>query len=326
MTSPSTVLATLRPDLGSLMEFDLERNRAGFIAYRVLPIIQVQLSASDFGRIPTEQLGKLNDVERNSRGGYNRINFTFTKDSYATKEYGLEGPIDKRNAKLYQNYLDAEMATAKLVLNNVLTKAEQRVAQAVFNTTTWTGASLTTGVSIPWSNKASSTPIDDVRAASQKVRDNCGRYANSLVINRKVFRNLQDNEQIIERITASGAGAPAKSSDITAAMLAQVFDLEQVIVADSAYDVEAEGQTTVFGDIWDDEFAMVCIVASPSDGIERPCIGRTFHWDEDGSTPGGTVETYYEAAVRGDVVRVRHETHEKIIYPETGHLLSNITD
>ena len=69
---------------------------------------------------------------------------------------------------------------------------------------------------------------------------------------------------------------------------------------------------------------MVCRIATDSD-IKSPCIGRTLHWAEDGSEIGGTVETYRDESVRGDVVRVRHQTDEKMLYTQAGHLLSNIT-
>ena len=39
---------------------------------------------------------------------------------------------------------------------------------------------------------------------------------------------------------------------------------------------------------------------------------------------GGTVETYRDETIRGDVVRVRHDTDERIIYTELGHLLTSI--
>lgn len=325
MPAPSGSLATLRPELGSLMEFDLERNRAGFIAYQVLPIMQVAKQSGTYGVIPTEQLGKLADVTRTSKGAYNRINWTFDDATFATKEYGLEGVVDQRNAALYRDYFDAELATARLVLHNVLAKAEIRVANAVFNTTTFTGSDLTTAISTEWSTIASAVPITDVFAASQKVRDNCGQYADTLICSRKVFRNLQRSAQIIDAIEASGAGQAAKASDVTADMIARCLDLDRLIVANSSYDTAKEGQTTTFGDIWDDEYAMVCVLNRGGDSIETAGLGRTFHWSEDGSTPGGTVETYQSVEVRGDVVRVRHEVQEKIIYPQCGHLLSNIT-
>ena len=37
-----------------------------------------------------------------------------------------------------------------------------------------------------------------------------------------------------------------------------------------------------------------------------------------------TEQSFYEG-VRGNVVRVRHDVAEKVLYTEAGHLLSNIT-
>ena len=72
------------------------------------------------------------------------------------------------------------------------------------------------------------------------------------------------------------------------------------------------------------EYAMVCKVATGRD-FREPCIGRTFHWSADGSSIGGTVESYRDETVRADIIRVRHDVDELVLYPQAGHLLSNIT-
>jgi len=69
---------------------------------------------------------------------------------------------------------------------------------------------------------------------------------------------------------------------------------------------------------------MVCRVATGND-MREACIGRTFHWGQDGSSVGGTVESYRDEVVRGNVIRVRHDVDEVILYPQAGHLLSNVT-
>ena len=57
MPSPSSSLATLRPDLAaSFMEYDLEANARGFIGHLVLRVLGVALQSSPFGKIPIEQL------------------------------------------------------------------------------------------------------------------------------------------------------------------------------------------------------------------------------------------------------------------------------
>ncbi len=324
MPSPSTSLATLRPEFQSLLEFDLAMDRAGFIWSRVCPVFEVGKSAGTFGRIPVAQLLQNRSTNRTSDGGYSRGKWTFTTDSYATTEYGAEEPVDDREEALYASYFDAELIAAQRALDVVLRNAERRIADLIFNATTWTGASLTTSVSTPWDDLDSSTPLDDVEAAVRAVWASSGIWPNALVINRHVFRNLRNNVQVIERITASGAGQAAKPTDVTTSMLAQCFDLDQIIVAGGTKNAATEGQPISFGKIWSDEYAMVCKVATSND-IREPSVGRVFHWGEDGSSVGGTVEMYRDERVRADITRVRHDVAEKVMYKETGHLLSNIT-
>lgn len=324
MPSPSSSLATQRPDLATFLEFDLESEKAGYIATQVFPVIEVMAQAGNFGKIPIEQLLQQRDTKRAPGSGYSRGNWKFTPATYATEEHGAEEPVDDREAKMYADYFVAEQISTMRAFASVLRNAEARVADAVFNTTTWNGASLTTAVTNEWDDTANATPLTDVEAAVQKIYDNSGLWANALVINRKVFRNLRNCEQVIERINASGAGSPSKATDITVQMLAQVFDLPYIIVAGTSKNNAKEGQSASPTQIWSGEYAMVCKVATGPD-MREPCIGRTFHWSDDGSSIGGTVESYREESVRADIIRVRHDVDEIVLYPEAGHLLSNIT-
>lgn len=325
MPSPSSSLATLRPDLAeSFMEFDLEADARGMVATQVFPVVEVASQAGVFGKIPIEQLLQNRDTKRAPGSGYNRGNFTFTTSVFACQENGAEETVDDREAKMYADYFDAELISTQRAYAAVLRNAEQRVADAVFNATTWTGGSLTTAITNEWDDSANATPITDVEAAVQAIYDGSGLWANALVINHKVFRNLRNCDQVIDRINSAGAGSPSKATDVTVSMLASVFDLPNIIVAGTSKNTANEGQAASISQIWSDEYAMVCKVATSGD-MREPCIGRTFHWGEDGSSIGGTVESYRDENVRGNVVRVRHDVDEIVLYPEAGHLLSNIT-
>ena len=324
MPSPSTSLTTLRPDLASFLEYDLESDRLGYVATKVFPVVEVASQAGVFGIIPVEQLLQARDTNRAPGSGYNRGNFTFTTSTFACEEHGAEEPVDDRQAKMYREYFDAEQVSTMRAFSAVLRNAEQRVADAVFNTTTWTGASLTTGITNEWDDIAAAVPITDVDAAVKKVYDNSGLWANALIVNQKVFRNLRRCAQVIDAIESAGAGDASKQSDITAELLAQVFGLDMVIVAGASKNSAKEGQAVSPGQIWSDEYAMVCRVATSSDMAE-PCVGRIFHWSEDGSSMGGTVESYRDENIRANIIRVRHDVDELVLYPQAGHLLSNIT-
>ena len=324
MPSPESALSTQRPDLASFFEFDLETEKAGFVAAKVFPVVDVAKQAGNFGKIPLEQLLEERDTKRAAGAGYARSKWTFQPATYACMEHGAEEPIDDRESTAYNEYFDSELVSTQRAFGAVLRNAEKRVADAVFNTTTWTGAALTTAVTTEWSTVATAVPLTDVEAAVQKVYDGSGLRPNALIIDWKVFRNLRNVSQVIDRITASGAGNPAKASDVTTAMLAAAFDLEHIIVAGASRNSAIEGQAATPVQIWDDEYAMVCKIANGID-MSEPCIGRTFHWSEDGSSIGGSVETYRDETIRGNVVRVRQDVDEVMLYAQAGHLLSNIT-
>jgi hypothetical protein len=320
----STSAATVRSDLAAFMEFDLEMENQGYVATEVLPVIETGLQADNPGKVPLKSLLFEADTKRNSSSKYNRISGTFERCTYATTENGIEEVVDERDLERYRDLLLLDQIAYARALGVVMRNHEQRVAALVFNTTTWNGAALTTAISNEWDDLGNATPLTDVEAAVQKVYDGSGLWANALIVNRKVFRNLRNCDQIIERINSAGAGSPSKASDITPAMLAAAFDLEKVIIAGSSKNSAKEGQAASPGQIWSGEYAMVCRVATSAD-MREPCIGRTFHWAADGSSIGGTVEEYYEEQSRGRVIRVRHDTDEVIMYPQAGHLLSNIT-
>lgn len=323
MPAPRTALNGYRPDLGTMFEFDQLMNQRGFIANQVAPVFESAVQAGTYGKIPLKQLLQEPQVGRNSRGEYNRTNFTFEDAVFATKEKGIEMPIDRRQAAMYRSFFDFETVCTSTALDIVLRAQEKRVADMIFNATTF--ASYTSAVTIEWSTAATAVPLTDVNTAVQTIWDNTGMWANALIINRKVFRNLRECAQIIDKISSSGAGASVEPGKITVAQIASCFDLPYVLVAGSARDSANEGQAVSISSVWSDEYAMVACIAPQGSTIETPALARTIHWGEDGSTIGGTIETYYEDQSRGDVVRVRHEVQELIPYTAMGYLLSNIT-
>lgn len=325
MPAPSSSLATLRPDIAeSFMEFDLDMNIRGFVWDRVLPVFEVDRASGNFGRIPIEQLLQNRETLRAPGAGYARGNWTFKSETFATVEHGAEEPVDDNEAEMYRDYFDAEVIAALRARSAVLLNAEKRVADAIFNTTTWTGSALATSVSTVWSNASDATPIVNVEAAVQKVYDGSGIWPDTIIMSKKVFRLLRNVDEVIDRIASSGAGDPTKATDINESMLAQVFDLPKVIVAGSSKNAAAEGKDASIEQVWADDKVMVCKTASSLD-FREPCLGRTFHWGADGSTIGGTVESYREEQVRSEIIRVRHQVDEKVLYKELGHLLTGIT-
>lgn len=320
MPVPSSSLATLRPDLAeSFIEFDLEQNIRGFVWDQLLPVFSAAKASGNFGRIPVEQLLQQRDTKRAPGSGYSRGNWTFTPDTYATQEYGAEEPIDDNEAKMYSDYFNAEQISALRARNVVLTAAEQRVITALLNTGTFANGAA----SVVWTNSASAVPMTDVETAINAIYDASGLWPDTMGMSYKTFRVLRNCDQILDRVAASGAGDKIRPTDITVAQLAAVFDIPKIVVAGASKNSANEGQSVTFAQMWDTTKVFIGRTASGND-FREPCVGRTFHWAEDGSSIAGTVETYRDEPKRADIVRVRHQVAEKILYAEAGHIITGV--
>jgi hypothetical protein len=318
MPAPSTPTTFQRPDLGmAFEEFDLLASQKGFIGQQVLPIMSVALQTANFSKIKVKSLLTERNTLRAPGGGYSRQDWEFEQDSYATKEYGAEEVLDDRERAIYRYTIDFERIASMRAMDAILRDYEKRVAAAVFNAVTFTPVPVTT----EWS-KTNSTPVADVLANTTTFKGQMGRLPNALIISDKVLRNLQLNEEIIDRLKYSGVDDPKK---VTLQMLAALFNLDKIIVPNAMRNSANPGQAAAFADIWDDEYAMLCVIATSQD-LKEPCLGRTFHFTGDGSSESGTFETYRYEPNRSDIMRCRHDVQEKILYTAAGLLMSNITE
>ncbi len=324
MPAPSQALNGFRPDLGMMFEFDVEMDRLGFIANSMAPVFEAAEQNGTLGVVRLKDLRQTPTTGRDNRGNYSRVDFKFDDETYATKENGLEMPIDQRRSKIYRNWFDFEVASTAITLNMVLRAYEMRVAALIHNTTTFTG-DRTTAITHEWNDHTNATPLLDVMTAKLAVWGETGIYPDTLQINKRQFDNLRNVDEITTKIASSGAGETIKPAMVTREILANCFDLKSIVVADSSKDTALEGQDVSIAQIWSDEYAMLFKGASTS-RIEEPTLARTIHWGEDGSTISGSIEAYFEDQSRGDVVRVRHDTQERVMYADLGHLFSNVID
>jgi len=321
MPTPSTDLYNLRPDLAAgYEEFSLEMDRRGFIGLQAAPQTDVAEFGGTFPIVPIEQLLQSPDTQRSPGSGYARGKFTFTTGTYQTKENGYEEPVDENEARMYGSWIRADELSSRRAFDAVLRNHEKRVSSLIFNTTTFAGAALTTAISTDWTQYSSAIPIDDVDAAVMKVYDNSGMWPNTLIISRVLYRHLRKCDQI-SNLIASNPNFNPTSKGIDKSTLSQIFDLPNVLIAGGTKSTADAGQAATLAGIWDKDYAMVCHLDGSED-VRIPSLARTFHWAGDGSEIGGHFEEYDEPRTRARIIRVRHQTDEKLLYPELGHLLT----
>jgi len=317
MPQPSSAIP--RPDLGVVAhEYEPGGGMGDFIALQVLPDFPIATIEAYYPQMKRETMLKLRQTARAPRGKYNRAEWDFDWSTVTCKENGWEEVEDDVQAKRYRTIFDYESALAMVCKSVILRRREKRVADAVFNTSTWTPVSLTN----EWDDADNATPIDDINTGKKAIRDATGLEPDTLIVAYSTSLDLGRCAQVVDQIKYSFPGV--MPGTVKPNMLAQIFQLERVLVGKGVYDSADLGQDASITDLWSNEYAMLCRVSDGGINLLEPCLGRSFRWSED-SPVDVVIEEYRDEESRATIIRGRQHTHEAIVMADAGYLMDNVT-
>ncbi len=322
MSSPGSIS---RPDLRNAVvsEWDLSGAKASFIADKVANRVDVEHAMATMRRFPREAMTKRpGTMERGADGHYAEIQFGDETFTYATTEKGLKIKIDANIKAQTSPYYDASLAATRICMAVSEREFEIDVAAKLQSTATFTGSTLTTNISTSWktANAATAAPITDINAARAKVRVNCGREANTLIMPWTTFEFAIETAQVLGRINGGATnGMPARAK---IAAFAELVNIPNVIIAGGVKDSANRGQNFVGADIWNSDRVMVAYT-NPNAGLYDINLCNAYNWEGDGGSWDWTVEIYWDEDLRGWYSRCRRQVSTKVEYPECGHQLTN---
>jgi hypothetical protein len=279
--------------------------------------MDVAKEAATIGVIQRENAMTVENRHANG-GGFGRVTLGSEDKSYSCDDYGLEGQLTDKDRERFATDYDAETEIVQVVKTQMLIAKEIRAAAALFNTSTWTGSDLTTDVSGDW-DAAASDVIGHVAAAVEKIRQNTGVVADSLLIGPVTYKSLKANTAILAKFASNPS---VLTPAIWRQYLAEILDLQNIFVASGVYNSAKEGQSWSAADIWSDDYALV--FKRHTGSLASPGMGRTLRWTgTEGVLVNGleTVVQYREEQTESDIFRVQEYTDEFILDAYFGHLL-----
>ena len=302
-----------------------------FVADKILPIFPTRVQDGTLPVVQREDMLRIENTVLGPGAAYGRVAFREKGLLFHCVKNGEEAQIPDETRAFYRDAFDAEVVAARQVYANLRRSRENRVAAAVLNATTWTGAALYTDVSgAPWSTVGSDV-VSQIAAAVEKVHLGSGLLPNALIMNTTNVNYLIANTVIRARFP----GATLITRQMLADSLASIFGITQLIECGSVKNSAIEGQDHVGAYVWSSTYAMVARVRTGATP-EEPGLGVTMKWDAVPSmsiegegavgAPAGEdssieVTTYREEQTDSDVVKVKHFIDELILGAAYGHLL-----
>lgn len=233
---------------------------------------------------------------------------------------GVEIPDELRgNAEAVFN-LDRDATNLATMIQ--LIRRERAWATDFMTTSVWGNDVTGTTNFTKWSDYGGSDPFDDLELGIDTIEANTGERPNKLVLGAIGWRRLKHHPDLVDRIKGGATtGAPAL---VQRQLLAQILEIDEVLVARASYRSSAEGATLALARIIDDDALL--LFATPTPGLMTPTAGVTFFWKP---LSGGGIQfmrKYRMDPEKKDVVENHSYMDHVATESESGYFFSDCVD
>jgi hypothetical protein len=294
-----------------------------FIADLVLPRTPVPAREFTWMQFNRDEMFTLKETLVGRKGQPNEVEFGATSVAASIRDYGLDDlvPNEDLDAGRLMNY-DPIGRAVEGVTELVALDREKRVADLVFNTATYPVANRTTlsGTS-QWSDYTNSDPY----SAIQTALDGMLMRPNIAVIGRLAWSKLKVHPKITAAIAPSAVGntstTNAQGSPATLQAVADLLELDEIIVGESWINTAKSGQTASLARVWGKHMAF--LHQNPIGGIRGNAI--TFGYTaEYGNREAGSMPEPKVGLRGAQRVRVGETVNEIIAASDVGYYFQNV--
>jgi len=206
-----------------------------------------------------------------SAGGDYTIDNTPT---YFCTKYAYHKDVTEEDRVNTDQPINADQDAVEFTASKLLLRREILWAVKYFNTGIWgteyAGAAVADPTHVLYWNNPLSTPIEDIRKARTDMSELTGYKPNTLTLGARVYDALCDHPDILDRIKYTQRGI------ITADMLAAMFEMDKVLVADAIKNTAGKGLTASMSFIFGKHALLSYAPKRPA--LKMPSAGYTFAW------------------------------------------------
>lgn len=246
------------------------RNKS-YIADLVLPRVRVGKQEFKFMLYGADQFFNIPDTRVGRRSKPNEAHLEAKEVGDFTEDYGLDGGIpkaDEDNSDERYSPLDAEV---EFLQELIALDREARAAGLVFNNNSYDPALRETLAGGSQFNDPASSPIAKINTALDKplVRPT------QMVFGQPGWTKFRSHPEIVEAVLGTGV----KKGNVSREAVAELFEIDEVVVGASRANSAKRGQDPVLTRLWGNHLALLHKAPVP-DAKGALQFGATFQWGE----------------------------------------------
>jgi len=297
-------------------------NQPKLIADQVLPRVPVDTESFRYLKYSLEDAFQMPDDLVGRKSAPNQIDWGSSELTASVQDHGLDTPVPNSDVMAFQMALAANPNSVsqtdplgratRLVTQTVQNRREYRAANLVFNANSYGANNKTTlaGVS-QWSDFVNSDPLVAIMGYldSMVVRPNVG------VLGRATATKLRMHPKICKAVYGNNTDAGVAPLQA----IADILELDEILVGDGWVNTAAPGQAAVLGRCWGKHAAFM-VRNKEADTKGGVSFGFTAQW---GDKVAGTLEDGDVGLRGGTRVRSGESVVELITANDLGYFVQN---
>ena len=300
----------------------LAYSNRSYIADLVLPRVPVGSREFKWLRFNRDEMFTVPETMVGRKGVPNEVQFGATEVAGFVKDYGLDDLVPNEDLSAAPAGYDPLGRAVEGTSELIALDREKRVADLVFNTATYPAANRATlsGTS-QWSDYTNSDPYSAIMAA----RDGMLMPFNTGVIGRLAWSKLRVHPKITAALAPSATGntgtSNAQGAPATLQAVADLLELDQILVGESWINTAKPGQTASLSRVWGKHMALLHI--NPIASIRGNAISFGYTAEYGNRVSGSIPEP--KVGLRGaQRVRVGESVNEIVAASDVGYYFQNI--
>jgi len=301
-----------------------------FVSARMFPMVPVALSSARYYEFDKGDLARDNVSRKPEFGHVAPAVFGKREKYYHCEVDQIITGVDNISSLDYQRsgapgLIDPRRAKVRFVAEQMKIHMDRKWAGKYFNAASWnhvyTGtASTPSGNQFYYFDNENCDPVKFFNSLATKMRLSGLRKPNKICMGVNVFAALQTNASVLERIKYQGS--ESNPANVTENVLAQLFGVKEIVVAESVYNAAPYGAPDDIKFICPPDDLLLCY-ATDAPSIDEPSAGYTFTWDMLGNGQYAAVQQYEgEASTHTEFIEGLICTDPQIACADLGVFLS----
>ncbi len=299
----------------ALTNFSLKYTNDAFVGSKLFTELPVKKESDKYFVYGRQDFKRYN-TKASARSRAVEMDWTVSAEpAYNLTEYKIAGLITQREIENADVPLNPELDTTAILTNAILLDLEAEQASIATNPANYaSGQAEALSGGNKWSDYTNSNPVAKVDAMREVIRKNIGgKEPNVMIVSSSVHKVLKMHPVIRDIVKYTSLGKGNKEN------LAEIFEVEQYIVAGATYDAQPENisETRMTNYVWGD--CVILAYVAPSIGVRSLTFGLTFR-----KADGRKVLVEELKDPEGKRIIVKDMFDVKIVCPYAGYLLTSV--